>query len=500
MARTERSAPSLRANFLLSSSWQILQLVSPFITAPYISRVLQPDGVGTYSYTRSIQLYFSLFATLGTAVYGTREVARSRNDRAELSQKFWEIELLSVATSGAVICAWLVFALAGGGEYRILFLILTMNLFSVMFDISWLYAGLEEFRYIVAKNALFQLAGIVLQFTLVRSKSDLPVYVAVMAGTAMLGNLSMWIPLRRFVAKPDFSDFHILPHFRESFVYFVPAVATSLYTLLDKVLIGALTKNPDENGFYEQATQVVGMGKALTFVALNQVLGSRISFLFKESRIDEIKARIDTSCRYILCMGCAVAFGIAAVSDTFIPWFFGERFGGAVILLKLLCPLVVIIGISNLLGSHYYTPAGLRKQSAVFIVAGAALNVALTVLLIPRLNALGAVIGTFAAELSITVLYVAFCRGYLTAAQIVRDGWRAVLAGAAMFCAVSFLNRWSVNEFVRLFVQVTGGAVLYGGLLLLLRDEFVCGILRKGLARFGRKSHAADCAGEGANV
>lgn len=487
-AEQGRTQPSIKKNFALSSLWQILQIASPFITAPYISRVLQPDGVGVYSYTRSVQMYFSLFAVLGTTAYGAREVSRERDDRERLSQTFWEIEMLSVITSSVVIAAWIFFALYAGKEYKVIYLILTMGLFSSMLDISWLYAGLEQFKYIVAKNSFFQVLGIVLQFVLVRGKDDLLVYVAVMAGTALLGNLSMWLPLRRFVSAPAFGMLRLGRHFRETLVYFIPAVATSLYTLLDKILIGALTKNPDENGFYEQATQVVNVGKIITFAAVNQVVGSRIAYLHKEKKFDEIRARIDTSCRYIFFMGSAVAFGIAAVSDTFVPWFFGERFAGAAPLLRMLCPLIVIIGLSGLLGSHWYTPAGLRGKSALFIVAGAAVNIVLTVVLIPRFGALGAAVGTFCAELVITLLYVAFCSGNLTPAQMLRNGWRNVLSGLVMFLAVRAMRSWDVGEPLRLLVQVCAGALIYGAALFLLRDTFVTAQLKRVIGKTRRKS------------
>ncbi len=480
--QAEINVPSIKKNFLLSTAWQILQLISPFITAPYISRILQPEGIGIYSYTRSIQMYFSLFALLGTNAYGTREISRNRDDPELRSKTFWEIEGLSVFSSCVVILAWFSFILFGAKDHKIIFIILTMNLLSSMFDISWLYAGLEQFKYIVAKNSFFQILSIILQFILIRSKDDLYIYVIIMAGTALFGNISMWITLKKFVSRPKLKELKIFRHLKDTLVYFIPAIATSMYTLLDKVLIGALTKNPDENGFYEQASQVINMGKVITFASINQVVGARISYLHKEQKFDEIRARIDTSCRYILCIGCAVSFGIAAVSDTFIPWFFGVKFTGAVMILKLLCPLIVIIGISNLLGSQWYTPAGLRGKSAVFIIIGAITNVILTILLIPRFNAIGAVIGTFSAELVITILYLVFCNKNLTFIQIIRNGWRNILAGIIMFVTVNYLNGLGINEILRLPIQVCSGVIIYGIILIILKDTFVTNLIHKGLS------------------
>ena len=62
-------------NYLYNVSYQILTIILPFITTPYISRVLSPEGVGIYSYTNSITQYFILFGCIGLNLYGQREIA-----------------------------------------------------------------------------------------------------------------------------------------------------------------------------------------------------------------------------------------------------------------------------------------------------------------------------------------------------------------------------------------------------------------------------------------
>ena len=100
---------SIKKNLVLSTLYQILTLIIPFITAPYISRVIGAEGVGIYSYTLAIGTYFTLFAALGTVSYGTREIARNRDDKQKRSKSFWEIEILTIVTSFICILLWLVF-------------------------------------------------------------------------------------------------------------------------------------------------------------------------------------------------------------------------------------------------------------------------------------------------------------------------------------------------------------------------------------------------------
>ena len=199
--------PSIKYNIILSTIHQILTMIVPFITAPYVARVLGADGVGIYSYTSSIQMYFSMFAALGTVSYGTREIARYREDSTVRSVLFWNIELLTIVTTIICMGIWIIWIFISN-DYRIYYLVLTLNLAAVVFDISWFYKGLEQFKYIVVQNLFFKILGIVMLFTFVREKDDLVVYIAIMSLVTLLGNASMWIYLPKFLKRISFQNIH----------------------------------------------------------------------------------------------------------------------------------------------------------------------------------------------------------------------------------------------------------------------------------------------------
>ena len=160
---------SIKRNLILNTAYQILTMITPFITAPYVSRVLGVDGVGIYSYTGSIQYYFTMLAALGTASYGTREIARNRNNKAQRSKLFWEIELLTVFTTLASLCIWCLILVAST-NYRIYLLACTFNIIAVLFDISWFYAGLEHFEHTVLQNSIFKILVIIAIFAFVKDQ------------------------------------------------------------------------------------------------------------------------------------------------------------------------------------------------------------------------------------------------------------------------------------------------------------------------------------------
>lgn len=463
---------SLKKNIILSTAYQILLLITPLITTPYISRVLGPEGNGIYSYTNSYQVYFSMFAALGTVSYGEREIAMHRNDGKTFSKLFWEIELLTVFTSSICLIAWFIF-IGFQQNNRIYYLILTLNLINTMLDISWFYSGLEQFKYTVSKNAVCKILGVIAQLTLVRNSNDVAIYILILCLTTLLGTISMWFSLPKFLVKVERHDLHVFRHLKQTFAYFIPTVATTIYTVLDKTLIGLITKSSEENGYYEQATKIINMMKALTFSAVNAVLGSRISYLFAQQKFDEIKKHIRLSLDYIFFLGFGMCFGVIGIAPVLVPIFFGKNYLPVIPLLYIFSPIVIIIGISNCLGSQYYTPFGYRKQSAIYIIAGAVINLLLNLLMIPQWQANGAAIASVIAETIITILYMHYCQGFLRMIDLWHIGWKKLIAGLMMGIIVHWLGTVIPTGLLCLFIQIIMGTIIYLILLIILHDSFI---------------------------
>lgn len=469
---------SIKRNILYNTFYQILTLIIPFITAPYISRVIGASGIGAYSYTLSIQTYFSMFAALGTASYGIREISRNREDKYKRSKLFWEIELLTVITTFICLMFWGIL-IGLSSNYKIFYIILTMNLLNTMFDISWFYAGMEQFKYTIVQNSIFKILGVILLFIFIKEPNDVILYVAIMSISTLLGTISMWIYLPKFIQKVKIKELKIIPHFKETLVYFIPTIATSIYTVLDKTLIGVITGEAKENGYYEQATKIINMANAITFTSLNTVLSSRNSYLFTEKKEEEVKNKIKVSINYILFIGIGIIFGLISVTDKFVPLFFGTGYDKVVTLIKILSPLVIIIGISNCLGAQYYNPAGLRSKSAKFLIVGACVNLVLNLLFIPKLGSIGAAIATIIAELTITILYLIYCNGYCSIGQVFKCGWKKLVAGIVMFVVIYFVNDLNINNLQIMIIQIFVGILIYILTLLVLKDEFVFDIIKR---------------------
>jgi O-antigen/teichoic acid export membrane protein len=363
----------LGTNILFNLFYQVLNLIIPFITTPYVSRILSPSSIGLHSYTISLVSFFVLFAGLGTASYGLREISRSREDKLDYSKKFWAIEIVTILTSAICILFWVGFALLYK-EYTKAMLILVINIVAVLFDISWLYGGLEKFKYTTAVNSIFKLLGVVSIFLFVKEDADIYKYIFIQSGTLLLGNISMWLFLPKNIKMVRVTRTEIWYHFKNTLVYFIPTIASSIYTVLDKTLIGIITNDDSENGYYEQANKVISLLKTISIFSICVVMESRMAFLYKIGDKGIIHKHIGDCLDSLLFLSIASTFGLVSIAKNFVPLFFGEGYDKTLYLLYLFSPIIFIICLSYTLSSLYYNPVGKRKQTTKYLIIGANIN------------------------------------------------------------------------------------------------------------------------------
>lgn len=477
------SQPSIRKNYIYNTFYEILAILSPLITAPYIARIFESDGVGIYSYTNAIAVYFTMIAALGIKSYGQREIAQHRDKKEETSKLFWELELVCVSSTIVALLGWTILILISK-KYSVYYMVLTMTVLATAFDISWFWSGQEQFKFIVIRNSIVKILGIVLLFVLVKKKSDLILYIAIIAGMNLLGNISMWSYLPKYLVKIDRKSISLKNHYKQAIVYFVPTIATSIYTVLDKAMIGWITDDENQNGYYEQATNIINMCKTMIFSVIT-VVSSRMSFLFSKEKHEEIKQKLTQTISFVTLIALPVAIGVIVVAKRFVPWFFGEGYDETVNIIYIMAPLVIIIGISNCFGALYFTPSGQRARSNKAIVAGAVVNLSLNLIMINIWKSRGAAIASVVAETTITIMYLYMARDYYDLKNIPKLIWKRIVAVGIMACLIMLIGNWisSMSNVIVLITQIVIGAIIYFIVLVILHDDF----LLVNLKRYGSK-------------
>ena len=459
---------NLRKNYIYNVSIQIVSLLTPLITAPYLSRILGEDGVGTYSFVHSIATYFALFAALGMSSYGLREVSRVRDNKVQASRLFWELSIIRVVNTLLSFLIYVGVIWAIGGDWKV-YLATGFTILAVGVDCTWYFQAMENFKSLMLRNLLIKVLSIVLIFAFVHDADDVALYCAIQTGSIFLSNLALWPQLRNMVRPIPLRRLRYARHIREALVYFIPTIATSVYTVLDKTMIGAITQDMGQNGFYENAHKIVNI--LLTVItSLNVVVGVRTSYLFGQNKEEEIRDHIRNTFRFMYMISFPMCAGLVACGYGFSLEFYGANIAEAGIMLMMFSPLVFIIGTSNVLGSLYLTPSGQRARSNRAIITGACVNLILNVLLIPRFGAYGAVVASVMAELVISAIYLWFSHAFVSAWELLGIALRYAGFALIMFVPIYIMGRVMPIEATTILLQIAVGAVIYAGTLILFRD------------------------------
>lgn len=209
-------------NYAYNFSYQLLVIILPILTTPYVTRIFSSEDLGTYGYFNSIVTYFILLATLGVANYGTKEVSANRKN---IQLTFWGIYSLQVVAAFISIVLYLLLCWSVPSMQNPVAYILGLSLLSKGLDISWLFQGLEDFRKITIRNITVKLLGVLSIFLFVKTPSDLYLYVFLLTGFELLGQLSMWLPAKEFIGKPHFDVVHAKEHLKPVILLFLPQIA-----------------------------------------------------------------------------------------------------------------------------------------------------------------------------------------------------------------------------------------------------------------------------------
>ena len=196
----------LKQNLLYSVSYQILAIILPLITAPYLSRVLGPDKLGEYSFTHSVANYFMLMAMLGIQAHGNRSVAAVKDDLKKRSEIFWHIYAIQAATNLVAICLYCAYVTLWSGASSQIFWLQSFYVISGLLDISWLFFGMEQFKITVSRNACIRAATTALIFLLVKRQEDLWKYTLIFSLSSLFSQLYLWFCLRGRIRRPAHLD------------------------------------------------------------------------------------------------------------------------------------------------------------------------------------------------------------------------------------------------------------------------------------------------------
>lgn len=471
-------------NYLYNAAYQLLAIILPLITAPYISRTLRPKGVGIYSYTTSLIQWFTILSILGIDLYGQKQIASVRDNKEKLSQAFWEIQIVK---TGFTIVSFILFCafLQIYSRYSFYMWIQALNILATLLDISWLYMGLENFKITVIRNTLIKVVSLILIFTFIKGPNDVALYIFITGIALVLGNFTLWPYLKGVLIKVNLRSLHFKRHIIPALAYFIPQNATQVYLIINKNLLGFMD-NPTSAGFYNNADNLVRI--VLVFVtSVGTVMMPHIANEFSKGNKESIKKYTYLSFEFVSTLSFAMMFGIAAISYKGAVFFYGKGYEMVGLALPIESIIIVLLGWSNTLGTQYLVPTNRVNKYTQTIVIGTFINLFLDIPLIKLWGLFGAMWATVISQLFITVLQFAIVRKELDFKKILKNSFKYMFSGLIMYFVVLFLDLKMPGNAVSLLFQIFVGVVIYVLLLIILKAN-ITKIAKNRIINFKRNS------------
>lgn len=456
-------------NYLYSLLYQILSMVVPLITTPYVARRLGAENLGVYSYTTSIASYFAIFITFGFHAYGQREIASYQENIEKRSDIFFEIQLKKLFLTIFAMFAYILF-IEIDGRYTDIFFVNIISLVSVFFDISYLFQGLELYKVTVIRNCIVKLAGVGLIFAFVRDENDLYIYTLIQCGIILFGNFPLWLYLKKYIDYRCFKHVEILKNNKEIFELFVPVISVQLYFTVDRTMLGTMNQNISETGYYDQALKIIRICQTI-ITSLGAVLTSSVSRTLASGNERKVNEMIRNSICFGIMLACPMMFGIFSVSSYFVPWFFGDGYLRVSQIMAALAPLLLFSAISNIATNGLLIPMHKQNYVSIATAIAAVVNILLNYFLIPQYMAVGAAMASVVSEAVVMIVSVFFSRNFFDYKQLMVGIYKYVIAAVCMFAVINIVNKGiQCNNFVHTVLSITLGGVVYFCALIWMKD------------------------------
>ena len=452
-------------NYLYNLSYQILTIILPIITVPYVTRIFTSEALGNYIFYNSIVSYFSLFAMLGIGVYGTKQIAAA----SDVSSTFWNIYAIQLIASILSIFVYIIVVFSIPQMEGIVPLIVGITLFANMMDISWLFSGKEDFKKITIRNVIIRVIGVISIFTFVKSSDDLYLYVFLIVIFDFLGQFVMWVPAKKFIKRPSFNTRIMKKNLHPIVLLFLPQVAISLYVVLDRTLLGLLGSYSDV-GIYEQGQKLVSI--LLKVVSsLGVVMLPRVANLLSERRDKEAQNMVKFSFILYNLIIFPMIFGLIAVNEVFVKLFLGQNFQDVKYVLYVIVLNIMFVGWTNILGYQVLVVRNKNKEFMLSTTIPAFVSVAVNVAVIPFFGYIGASITSVVVEILVFAIQWYYSRNIINKnllfnkdlAKIICSS--LVMFGAVMLCKMTL----ELDGIIGLIIYLAVGGISYLGMIFLLK-------------------------------
>lgn len=488
------STHSIKFNFIMNAILTVSSVIFPMITFPYYSRILGAEGTGSIGFAISVVAYFTMIASLGVPTYGIRACAKVRDNKEKLSQTVQELLIINGITTALMYIAFFVSlsVVPKFGEQKEILIMVSVSIVLNTMGGQWLYSALEKYSYITLCTLVFKILGIVLMFAFIHKPEDYILYGGISAIASYGSGILNFINMRKYVTLKKTGPYDFKRHIKPILTFFLMSASISIYTNLDKVMLGFMKTNTDV-GYYDASVRIKTILVSVV-TSLGTVLLPRMSFYIEKGEKEAFNRTLTKAFRFVMVAATGLMVFFILFARESILLLSGNEFLPAVLPMQLLMITLLLIGLSNITGIQILTPLGEEQKVLISILAGAILDFILNLFLIPRYASAGAAFATVMAELVVLVVQCIYLKDMLKG-LIKNISFGKILIAVAVATGGAFgiqsVVHFSANTFLQLFIALAMEAVvffgIYGGLLMLMKEPLVLEIVNTGLNMIFKK-------------
>lgn len=473
---------SLKLNAILNGFRSILNLLFPLITFPYVSRVLQANGIGKYNFSNSIVSYFLLIAALGITNYAVREGAKLRDNREQFSSfasQIFTINLVSALAAYILLFVCLLL-FSNLNSYRAAILIFSLQIFFTTIGVEWIYTIFEEYAYITIRSIFFKLVSLAMLFLFVKESDDYLNYASITVFASVGSNILNYLHSRKFCDIRIVIDTDWKRHLKPIVVIFATGIATQIYVNSDVTILGIL-KGDYSVGIYSVSSKIYTIIKTLA-QALVIVTVPRLSMLLGKRKLKEFNSLLRRVTDILAMVTIPATIGLYMLASQIITIISGEGYLSGVTSLRLLCPALLVSVFSWILAYCVLLPS--KRESRFFIAAivSATVNIVLNFILIPLISENGAALTTSLAELIMLIQICFYSRDMLNEVYNIafwKDIESYVLGSIVIGVTCFVVKNCFKTVTIQLFLSVGLSIFFYCLVLLILKNQLCVEALKK---------------------
>lgn len=454
---------NLKTNFSFQTLYQIVSLVLPFFVAPIVTRACAQTDLGAYNWAASIAYLFIIGCNLGVSTHGQRLIANDGDDLEKVREDFTSLFINHFFTSIIGAAAFLICVfLFWNGEYGFIFFLQCAYVLSALFDVTWLFYGLQNVKPVVIAHFFIGAVSSLMTIFLVQTQNGFLWYVIINSSRILVANIIVFLLAIVKIRFRKIPFKRIRQDWKPLLLFTLVIVASTLYTSFDKTILGIACPS-EEVAFYNYADKLITIPKSL-IATIGLVLFPKICNLIAKGEKEETQKIRTLSFEVVFFFCIGSAFGLAAISNRLAVAYYGDGYERCGEYLQLMCPLIFIILVGDIFRQQYLVPEKKDFPYVLSICVAAVVNLILSFALVYVIGGFGVIVGSLVAEFIATVIQGAYCRKEVPWRTLLFPFVYFCLAGVTMFLGLRVLSKLISNGIVFVVVAIFVGFAFFGGL------------------------------------